>query len=166
MNDDYLLGFLEGEGCFCIAIGKYSDRTHGIGLRPSFIIALAQKDVKVLKRIKRFLGYGRIYEELVYNKNSVNIARYNISNVSHLLKLKKKLEGMKFNTTKGEDFKNWSKCLEIIKNKEHRTKKGILKIAKLRDKMNTTGGKPVKRTYAEIKSIIELTENERKLKRK
>ena len=61
MDDNWLIGFIEGEGNF--TIGMYRSKTHksGFAVAPMFVIGLDLKDKLLLEKIKEKLGFGSIY---------------------------------------------------------------------------------------------------------
>ncbi|MFH1234624.1 MAG: LAGLIDADG family homing endonuclease [Candidatus Diapherotrites archaeon] len=170
-SDDYIMGLVEGEGCFSCGIGKYIDhrlrpsgrknhRKHHafpFHLVPSFRIGLVKKDAPVLKLVKRVLGCGEIYtvERSKQYKNQRDVCQYYVQTHSDLYKLAEYFKKQKFYTTKGNDFQLWAQILAIIKENRHNTKEGFLEICRLRDKMNQMKGKVRKRSTRKIKSILE-----------
>jgi hypothetical protein len=170
-SDDYIMGLVEGEGCFSCGIGKYIDhkprasgrknkRKHQafpFHLVPSFRIGLVKKDARVLKLIKRVLGCGEIYsvERSKQHKNHQDICQYYVQTRSDLYKLVEYFKKQRFYTTKGSDFQLWAQILQMIQENKHTTKEGFLEICRLRDKMNQMKGKTRKRSTRKIKSILE-----------
>lgn len=136
ISDEWLLGFIEGEGCFSTALLK---RKGGYQPVPIFAIKLSAQDKGVLEKIKKKLGLGRIYfqDEKKYKKNPdfVNHAYiYRTTNVQEAYAMADFLKPMKFvSKSKKRDFESWCKCIEIIKSKKHLKKEGLLEIAALRD---------------------------------
>ena len=62
--------------------------------------------------------------------------QYYVQNMADLDWVEAFFKDAQFQTTKGESFKLWCECLELIRKKEHLTKNGLLRICELRDKMN------------------------------
>jgi hypothetical protein len=156
LSKDYILGFVEGEGCFSIAIGKNIDRRkrktnrvnkiknpHLFRVSPTFRINNIISNIQLLEEIKDTLKVGSIRTTQVSQtrKTSQDIATYYTKSFSEALAIQEFFKDLKFETTKGKDFESWCKCIEIIKNKEHTTKEGILKICDIRDKMNKRDSK-------------------------
>ena len=169
LSKDYILGFIEGEGCFSIAIGKYIDRKPRQGkwtsnkknprlfrISPSFRITNAEVNLPLLEEIKSTLGFGATYVQKRSEKNPSysNMAYYYTNSFEEALKVKEYFSPTDFKTTKGKDFVLWGKCLEIIQQKRHNTKEGILQICALRDQMNF---RPTKNKWNidEVKKVLE-----------
>ncbi len=64
MNDDqfihYLLGFIDGEGCFHISIKKQKSAKMRWVLDPIFHVTQHKDSIGILYNIQRFLGCGRV----------------------------------------------------------------------------------------------------------
>jgi len=171
LSDDYVMGFVEGEGCFSVALRLYRDyvprkttkrlrrerEAQIFQVKPSFRITLADKDSFVLEKIKDKFGFGKIYEQKksVKNPQRQDIRQYTVQNFGDLFKLVKFFEKQTFFTSKGTDFKLWCQALKLIKSGKYKTTKGIRKICQLRDKMNRKKGKTHKRKTEEVERILE-----------
>jgi hypothetical protein len=168
LSKDYILGFVEGEGCFSITIQKNIDRKPRLGkwvvkkknpfllrVSPTFRITNVEANLPLLEEIKSILGVGSIYLQKRGNENSriSNVAYYYTKSLAEALKIKEFFGTLTFNTTKGKDFVLWSKCLEIIAQKRHLTKEGLLEICQLRDQMNF---RPTKNKWSteEVRKIL------------
>ena len=63
MNDSYIAGFFEGEGCISISNKNV------------LIITIGQKDKTILDKIKSYINYGHIYS---YLNKKTNQTYYNL----------------------------------------------------------------------------------------
>ena len=170
ISDDYIMGLVEGEGCFCVAIGKDIDRkprktgrknnrknaSMGFRVKPSFRITLVSEDSRVLYAIKERLQVGKIYALKRSGMNRRPASQYYVDTMPEIEKAVEFFQDKQFHTTKGHSFKLWLECLEIIKNKGHLTKDGLLRICELRDEMNPRLGGKNSRTVDIIKKILEI----------
>lgn len=177
LSKDYILGFVEGEGCFNVGIGLYEPKSRkSVGksfiknpyifsVKPSFHIAMAKKDEDVLKKIKSTLNHGEIYYQKRSNLNEkwIDIAHYYVMGIEGSLKVVDFFKDLQFQTTKGEDFMLWAQCVKMLQNELHRTKNGIIEIARLRDCMNNTIH-ATKRTPEELGGLFEKKLIERRQK--
>ncbi|MDD4251299.1 MAG: LAGLIDADG family homing endonuclease [Candidatus ainarchaeum sp.] len=169
LSKDYILGFVEGEGCFNITLQRYVDyhtrktkrsnskklNAFPFRVKPSFRIVCAKRDQKVLEEIREIIGVGEIYTN--YRKNSTkhqNIAHYYVQTLSDLIKVRDFFKNCIFMTTKGSDFNYWCQCLDIIYLKKHQTKEGFLEICRIRGLMNTHSGKTTMWKPTEIAKVF------------
>jgi len=167
LSKDYILGFVEGEGCFSIAIGRNIDRRFKLkskpnkiknpylfSIRPIFRITNCEANRQVLEEIKETLNFGNIYAQTRGDASTQNVTYFYTRNFAECLKARDYFKDLVFRTTKGKDFDLWSKGLELMEQKKHLTKEGILEICQLRDQMNFRKTKN-KWTTEEVRKILE-----------
>ncbi len=169
ISEERIMGFVEGEGCFNIAIQRYIDRKSRktskrwghtnaslFKPRPSFRIGVCEADRWILDEIKETLGFGAIYlqKRSLKNTSKQDFAQYYTKSFEECLKTKDFFQRQVFYTRKGHDFHLWCQALELIKNKAHLKKEGLLEICRIRDQMNYLKTKN-KRSTEEIKRILE-----------
>lgn len=168
--DSHITGFVEGEGCFSIAIELYTDRkprkTHerrrqkkpalGFRVYPSFHINIREDDRPILEEIRQRLGVGEIYIEkkTQHNSNWHNTAHYYVQNIADLVKIRDFFNQQTFYSKKGKDFELWCKCLEIMEKKQHLTSEGFMAICEIRGQMNSRANKR-NRKLEEIRQILQ-----------
>jgi hypothetical protein len=56
-------GFIDGEGCFSISIGKHKTLKRRLEVRPEFDVELRADDKNILERILITIGCGKIYDQ-------------------------------------------------------------------------------------------------------
>jgi len=168
LSNDYILGFVEGEGCFSITIGKNICRAPRMNpgkrlniknpylftVKPSFRITNCEANRAVLDEIKETLGVGNVYVQKNADSRKQNAAHFYTKSFAECLKVRDIFKELSFRTKKGEDFAIWCKCLEIMEKKEHLSKEGLLRICELRDQMNFRKTKN-KWNKEEIEKILE-----------
>jgi len=165
MDSRWLLGFIEGEGCFSVGFIRQKGTPFGYQIKAMFIIKITESEKKVLEKIRSYLGgIGNIYFEsceLNRTKGMINANDSVSFRVTHLEELEKIIGLLKkeefVSEQKRLDFKNWVRCISILKNKKHLTKKGFLEIAYLRSKMHKRK-QSNKKGFCEIKNEIEPCE--------
>jgi hypothetical protein len=168
LSKDYILGFVEGEGCFSIAISKNIDRKpranpakrneiknpHLFIVKPSFRVTNCEANRAVLDEIRETLGFGSVYVQKRADSKIQNLAHFYTKSFTECLRARDFFKELSFRTKKGEDFAIWCKCLEIMEQKRHHAKEGILEICALRDQMNFRKTKK-KWSKEEIGKILE-----------
>jgi hypothetical protein len=119
-----------GEGCFLIAISKSLTLNLGVGVALRFIITQHERDIELLELIKNFLNCGSI--ATAGNCKQVLVSNFqDINNIIIPLFAKHCVQGVKH-----EDYLDFCKAAELIKNKAHLTQEGLDKIIKLKSGMN------------------------------
>jgi len=118
------VGFVDGEGCFYIYIGKQKS----IQIQASLEIAQNKHDILILKKIKDYLGCGRIKP----NKEGLDlrgISRLIISNPTDIEnKIRPLFDENKLITEKAKDYEDWKILIDMKKEKEHLTEEGLKKM--------------------------------------
>jgi hypothetical protein len=135
----WMTGFIEGEGSFFV---NACVRKPGIGFQPVFRIALSEKDRKIIEKIKDMLGFGKIQfkSNETWRKrgmfNPQSQYAYVITKVEDVQRFIEIFDEDLFLTSKKEDFILWKRAFNIIKNYEHLSYRGFVKICEIRDMMN------------------------------
>ncbi len=137
LNPWYIVGFVEGEGCFAITISKHKTKKLGLDARLVFEIELREDDRPLLGEIRNLFKVGHIYR-LDYRrpgwsphtKYSVHSLREIKSVIIPFFK-KYPLKGRK-----KKSFEIFCQAVTLFEKKEHLTEKGIKKLRKLRISMN------------------------------
>jgi len=81
LNKNWILGFVDAEGCFFIGINKNKTMKLGEQVLPEFKIVQHNRDIQLLYKIKDFFKCGIIKPNK--NKNDV-IYEYRVRNINHL----------------------------------------------------------------------------------
>lgn len=133
--ESWFAGLTDGEGSFFISIWKHPKTKFGVALRPEFSITMHKQETPMLGLIQNTLKMGKI------NKHRENSIAFRVADFGDCIKLAEFFNITPLVSKKIDDFKLWTECLEIMKNKRHLTKNGILEIAKIRERMNGTKNK-------------------------
>jgi len=127
----FITGFSDAESSFMIFMNKNSNLKQGLQVQASFQIGLHKKDVVLLKMIQSyFKGVGNI------TKQNKDLIQYKVSLMKDLKIIVEHFENYPLITQKKADFELWKQGIELLKNKEHLTEKGLIKIANLKVSMN------------------------------
>jgi hypothetical protein len=132
LNPHYVVGFVDGEGCFSITLNKNGNRLPEARL--IFEIELREDDLPILEKIKETLGCGNIYhlEYARYAKWRPHY-KYKVSNFHDISeKVIPFFKRYPLQAKKSESFDKFCLVAEIIEQKEHLTVEGIEKIRNLK----------------------------------
>jgi hypothetical protein len=137
LNPWYIIGLIEGEGCFCISISKHKTNKIGLEVRPMFEVEMVYEDKPLLEKIAEYFKCGRLYE--------LNYERYGWRpHVKYAVKSQKDIREkiipffIKYSLVgkKKKDFDHFCEAFEIINERKHLTKEGIAKLRLIQQKMN------------------------------
>ena len=60
LSADWVVGFVDGEGCFFVGINRQPSMTRGWQVLPEFRVVQHQKDIAILERLQEFFGFGQV----------------------------------------------------------------------------------------------------------
>lgn len=131
LDAQWIVGFVDGEGCFYVGINKNAKISIGYQVLPEFTVVQHQQDIQVLHALKAYFGCGVIRE----NHDARMV--YRVRNIEHLDKIIVPFF-MKHNlkTKKNINFKKFRKVLLLMQSNEHLTLDGIEKIRSIKNQMN------------------------------
>lgn len=137
LNPYWLTGFTDGEGCFSISIFRNKSLKSGYQVFPEFVLTQGAKSLDTLEKVRSFFGCGRIYENKRYDNHKEPLYKYCVRNKTDLIeKICPFFNKYALQTAKRDDFELFKQGLEIIRNGEHLTEKGFIKIQKVASRMN------------------------------
>jgi hypothetical protein len=133
LNPNYIVGFVDGEGCFNVSFNKHKDNRI-LEVRLLFEIELREDDVEILERIKETLNCGNIYY-LNYSryKKWIPHYKYKVSNIKDITS--KVIPFFKENplqAKKKKDFAFFCKVADLMLAKRHLQIEGIKEIQSLK----------------------------------
>jgi hypothetical protein len=130
LDSQWITGFVDGEGCFHVALNKLSKMTLGRQVLPEFRIVQHYRDMELLYRFKDFFGFGNV----VFNHG--NIYEFRVRGLENLNKIVKFFESNTLQTCKQKSFELFAEIILMMNNGEHLTIDGLQKIANLASLMN------------------------------
>ena len=134
LNPNYIVGFVDGEGCFCVSSNKNGPRLPDVRLL--FEIELREDDEEILHKIKEVLDCGNIYHLNYerYEKWRPHV-KYKVSNFQDIYgKVIPFFKKYPLQAKKLASFEIFCQVAEFIKTKQHLTANGIAKIQALKHK--------------------------------
>ena len=148
LNPDYLTGFVDGEGCFSLSIYKQGKNLTGWQVKPIFSISLHNKDLKLLEAIQRTLKTGKIY------KHGVDSIQYRVSSLKNLQIITDHFDSYPLITQKSADYLLFKQAIAIIKNKEHLSREGLLKLVGIKATLNWGLSDKFKESFPLAKPVV------------
>ena len=144
LNNSWVVGFVDGEGCFHVAINRQHAMKIGWQALPEFRIVQHKSDLQILERLQAFFGCG------IIGKNHDDRMELRIRGIENLLKIVSFFKDNPLCTKKGGSFEKFAEILSLMKNGAHLNKEGLDKIALLAWQMN----RKVKPRYLESSETI------------
>nr|UDP55548.1 putative LAGLIDADG homing endonuclease [Schizostauron trachyderma]UDP55621.1 putative LAGLIDADG homing endonuclease [Schizostauron trachyderma] len=133
LNAQWIVGFVDGEGCFHIGINRNQEMKLGIQVLPEFTVVQHQVDEQVLYALKAYFGCG------VVRKNHGTRLCYRVRGHENLRsKIIPFFEKHQLKTRKRIDFAKFRKVVLLMEKKEHLSQDGLEKIRQIKQTMNST----------------------------
>ncbi len=131
LEAQWVVGFVDGEGCFYVGINSHPEMKAGFQVLPEFTVVQHKQDVQLLYALKRFFGCG------VVRQNHDDRMAYRVRGVEHLWeRIIPFFEKHPLKTKKRLDFLKFRKTLMMMQKGEHLTPAGIEKIRQIASEMN------------------------------
>ncbi len=130
----WLLGFVEGEGCFFVNVHKKS--SHRLGEAVKLVLKITQdsRENEILTSLERYLGCGSNYKQ----STSGTVKDFIVTKFSDITdKIIPFFDKYPLLGSKRKDFEDFKKVAELMKNKAHLTREGLLLIKEIKKGMNS-----------------------------
>ena len=135
--ENWIVGFVDGEGCFSVSIIKNSTTKSGWQVFPEFVVTQGEKSIEVLQLIKRYFSCGEIYVNRRKDNHKENLCRYCVRSIQNLAQIIIPFFSRnKLRTAKRNDFDLFVSIVKKIQAKKHLARKGMVEIAKKIQGMN------------------------------
>jgi len=132
LQTQWVVGFVDGEGCFHIGISHHSQCTLGYQVLPEFTVVQHSRDVQVLHALKTFFGCG------VVRRHGATTCCYRVRHHTHLqTHIVPFFEKHPLRTKKRLDFIQFRRVLLWMDRGDHLTPEGLARIRNVQGRMNT-----------------------------
>ena len=134
LEAQWIVGFVDGEGCFHVGINPHIEMTNGFQVLPEFTVVQHKRDVQILHALKAHFGCG------VVRVNHADRMAYRVRGQEHLLeRIIPFFMQHPLKTKKNVDFLKFRDCLLLMEKGAHLTTDGIADIRKIAGGMNIVG---------------------------
>ena len=135
LEAQWIVGFVDGEGCFHISINKNDSMTLGYQVLPEFTVVQHERDVKVLHALKSYFECGVVRVNRK-DKTSTRMA-YRVRDQRHLLDIICPFfMTHQLKTQKNVDFRKFRKVVLLMEQEAHLTEQGLEEIRTIVSQMN------------------------------
>ncbi len=130
LSPDWVVGFVDGEGCFYVGINPHPEMSVGYQVLPEFRIVQHERDIQVLYALKRFFRCG------VVRRNRENRYELRIRKLACLLRVVDFFERHPLKTKKNVDFQKFARIVRWMAEGKHLEREGLIQIIELAMTMN------------------------------
>jgi hypothetical protein len=139
----WVIGFVDGEGCFSIGFVRQPDRpgrrgySSGYQVFHRFVVTQGVGSVDCLEDLRDFFGVGRIYVNERHDNHKEHLAQYIVGRREQLLgTIIPFFDEHPLRTAKQSDLEKFVRCMELVATGRHRSAEGLIAIAKIAETMN------------------------------
>ena len=132
LTAQWIVGFVDGEGCFHVGINQNQEMRLGVQVLPEFTVVQHEIDEQVLYGLKDYFGCG------VVRVNHGTRLSYRVRGQANLRdRIIPFFEKHKLKTRKNIDFQKFRKVILLMEKGEHLKPEGLEKIRKIKASMNS-----------------------------
>jgi hypothetical protein len=133
----WVVGFVDGEGCFSVPIFKNRTCRLGWQAQPEFTVVQGERSVSVLEDLKRFFGCGSVGVNRRHDNHREDLARFRVSSRGDLSRrILPFFEANPLRTAKASDFEKFVAVMKMMDRNAHLTVDGLHTIAVIASTMN------------------------------
>ncbi len=131
LDAQWVVGFVDGEGCFRVGVNKRSDMVTGFQVLPEFTVVQHERDIQVLFALKQYFGCG------VVRRNHETRQCFRVRRLEDLQeKIIPFFRKHPLKTRKSVDFHTFCHVVHLMAQGQHLTVEGIERILSLAETMN------------------------------
>ena len=130
LDPNWIVGFVDGEGCFYVGINQHN-KTLKWQLLPEFRVVQHQRDEQILHKIKNYFGFGSV------TVNHGDRKEFRVRGLENLNKIVEFFNKYNFQTqSKQKSFEIFSEIISMVNKNEHLSESGKKKIAMMVSQVN------------------------------
>ena len=134
LDAQWIVGFVDGEGCFHVSVNAHPEMTAGFQVLPEFTVVQHERDVQVLHALKSYFGCG------VVRRNHGDRMAFRVRGHEHLSKnIIPFFEKHPLKSRKRVDFIKFREIVLLMGRGDHLKGEGVEKIREIADEMNRKG---------------------------
>ncbi len=131
LSADWVVGFVDGEGCFHVSLNRHPEMTAGYQVLPEFVVVQHERDQQVLMALKRFFKAG------VVRSNHGDRCCLRIRKLESLQQVCDFFSRHPLRTKKSVDFVKFRRIVHLVRQKRHLSREGLLEVVDIASTMNS-----------------------------
>jgi hypothetical protein len=139
----WVVGFVEGEGCFSISFVRQSGSSMRKGYRTGyqvtheFAVTQGARNIAALQELERFFGVGQVLGNRRHDDHREHLYRFVVRRRVDLQEvIIPFFRQHRMVSAKQNDFTQFARCVEMIGAGRHLTRQGMIEIARITETMN------------------------------
>ena len=137
MTNEWVVGFVDGEGCFSCPIYRCRTMTLGWQVRPEFAVVQGASSRDVLEGLVRFFGCGKVFRNRRHDNHREDIFRYCVQRFGDLRDIIVPFfQESPLRTAKRHNFAKFAEIIAMMDRRRHLSVSGLIEIAEVAETMN------------------------------
>ncbi len=133
----WVVGFVDGEGCFSVSIQRSPVLTLGWQVFPEFVVTQGAKSLTALESLQHFFNCGRVRINRRSDNHKEPLYRYCVRPLAdHREKIIPFFSENRLRTAKAESFEVYRQVVSLMTEGVHKTLEGVHRIALLAKQIN------------------------------
>jgi hypothetical protein len=134
LHAHWIVGFVDGEGCFHVGVNLRPDITQGVQILPEFTVVQHQRDLQVLHALKAHFGCGQVVPN--HGARWAYRVRRHRDLLDHVVPF---FERHPLKTRKGVAFRKWRRVVRMMADRAHLSPEGVAQIKAIQQSINRVG---------------------------
>ena len=142
-QEGWVIGFVDGEGCFSIGLVRQAGGGNRIGYRTGYQVshevAVTQgaQSISCLFELQSFFGVGQVLPNRRYDNHREHMFRYTVRRRADLLDaIIPFFRAHPMHSTKQANFEKFARCVELMDVGHHLSREGLADIIEIMETMN------------------------------
>jgi len=125
--EQWVVGFVDGEGCFCVPIFRQRSAKVGWQVQPEFVVVQAAPSACVLDDLQQYFGCGRVGVNRRRDNHHHDMWRWSVRS---LVDLRERIipffEANPLRTAKAREFEKFSLVVRMMNERRHLSAEGLV----------------------------------------
>jgi hypothetical protein len=135
--EQWVVGFVDGEGCFSVPIFRNATTRIGWQVQPEFVVVQGERSAGVLRDLEAFFGCGSVTVNRRKDDHREDLHRYVVRRLSDLSeRIIPFFEANPLRTAKSCDFRKFGNIVSLMRQGIHLDVGGMARIAAIVETMN------------------------------
>jgi hypothetical protein len=133
----WVVGFVDGEGCFSVPIFRNHSTRIGWQVQPTFTVVQGERSLDALHRMEQYFTCGHVGLHVRHDNHRERLCRFTVRKLADLSSvIIPFFEEHPLVTAKADDFMKFAAIVRMMEHQAHLTVCGINRIARITETMN------------------------------
>jgi LAGLIDADG endonuclease len=135
--EQWIVGFVDGEGCFSVPIFRNRTARLGWQVQPEFVVVQGARSVHVLHELRQYFGCGRVGVNRRRDNHREDMYRWAVRSIVDLRRcIIPFFEQYPLRTAKAVEFGRFARVVDLMGSGQHLNADGMRRIAAIAQTMN------------------------------